>query len=117
MKNFHHEGGCPVRDVLARLGDKWTLLVLITLKVNGTMRFGDILKTIGDISQRMLTVTLRHLETDGLVERTVFPEVPPKVEYGLTENGYSLMSHIEALVDWAQEHKEEILARRGLVDK
>ena len=69
---------CPVRDVLSRLGDKWTMLVLVTLKANGTMRFCDIQKTIGDISQRMLTVTLRSLETDGLIVRKVYAEVPPR---------------------------------------
>lgn len=113
MKSFHHEGVCPVRDVLDRLGDKWSMLVLITLKANGTMRFSDIAKSIGDVSQRMLTVTLRHLETDGLVERTVFPEVPPRVEYELTKMGQSLIPHIENLVAWAEEHKEFILSRRA----
>ena len=68
MKNFHPTGNCPVRDVICRLGDKWSMLVLITLNANGTMRFSDIHKTIEDISQRMLTVTLRTLESDGLVE-------------------------------------------------
>ena len=77
MKNFHPTGNCPVRDVLSRLGDKWSMLVLTTLSVNGTMRFSDIHKTIDDISQRMLTVTLRTLEADGLVHRKVYPEVPP----------------------------------------
>lgn len=113
MKNFHHVGACSVRDVLDRLGDKWTMLVLITLKANGTMRFNDIAKSIGDVSQRMLTVTLRHLEADGLVSRQVYPEVPPRVEYELTESGYSLMPHIENLVAWALEHQDEILSRRS----
>ena len=112
MKSFHHEGICPVRDVLSRLGDKWSMLVLITLKANGTMRFSDIAKSIGDVSQRMLTVTLRHLETDGLVERNVFPEVPPRVEYTLTQMGWSLIPHLESLVAWAEEHKDIILSRR-----
>ncbi|HJD95326.1 MAG TPA: helix-turn-helix transcriptional regulator [Bacteroides togonis] len=113
MKSFHHEGICPVRDVLSRLGDKWSMLVLITLKANGTMRFSDIARSIGDVSQRMLTVTLRHLETDGLVERCVFPEVPPRVEYTLTQMGQSLMPHLENLVAWAEEHEEVILSRRA----
>lgn len=98
MENFHHTGGCPIRDVLSKLGDKWTMLIMVTLKTNGTMRFCDIQKTIGDISQRMLTVTLRSLETDGLVIRKVYAEVPPRVEYSLTEMGHSLMPHIESLV-------------------
>ena len=75
MKNFHPDDNCPVRNVLCRLGDKWSMLVLITLNANGTMRFCDIHKTIADISQRMLTVTLRTLETDGLVSRRVYAEV------------------------------------------
>lgn len=112
MENFHHGDTCPIRDVLSRLGDKWTMLVLITLKTNGTMRFGDIQKSIGDVSQRMLTVTLRSLETDGLIVRRVYAEVPPRVEYALTETGYSLMPHIESLVDWALEHMTDILERR-----
>lgn len=91
MKNFHPTGNCPIRDILCRLGDKWSMLVMITLNTNGTMRFSDIQKTISDISQRMLTVTLRTLETDGLVSRTVYAEVPPRVEYQLTETGQTLM--------------------------
>ena len=87
MRNFHRDGVCPVRDVLCRLGDKWTTLVLVTLHANGIMRFSDIQRTIGDISQRMLTVTLRSLETDGMLERKVYAQVPPKVEYRLTERG------------------------------
>ncbi len=114
MENFHHIGTCPIRDVLSRLGDKWSMLILVTLKTNGTMRFCDIRKTIGDISQRMLTVTLRSLETDGLIDRKVYAEVPPRVEYCLTEIGYSLMPHVESLVGWALEHIDDILNRRSL---
>ncbi len=93
MKNFHPTGNCPVRDVICRLGDKWSMLVLITLNANGTMRFSDIHKTIEDISQRMLTVTLRTLESDGLVERKIYAEVPPRVEYYLTDTGGTLIPH------------------------
>lgn len=82
--NFHPTGSCPVRDVLARLGDKWSMLVLMTLHANGVMRFNEIRRTIGDISQRMLTVTLRSLERDGLIRRELFAEVPPRVEYRLS---------------------------------
>ena len=78
MKNFHPTGNCPVRDVLSRLGDKWSMLVLITLSANGTMRFSDIHKTIADVSQRMLTVTLRTLESDGLIERKVYAKFLPE---------------------------------------
>lgn len=112
MKNFHPTGNCPIRDILCRLGDKWSMLVMITLNTNGTMRFSDIQKTISDISQRMLTVTLRTLETDGLVSRTVYAEVPPRVEYQLTETGQTLMPHIENLVGWASEHMTVIFESR-----
>ncbi|SHE28377.1 transcriptional regulator, HxlR family [Bacteroides faecichinchillae] len=115
MKNFHPTGGCPVRDVISRLGDKWSMLVLITLNANGIMRFSDIHKTIGDISQRMLTVTLRTLEADGLVERKVYAEVPPRVEYCLTDTGGSLIPHIEGLVRWALKNMNVILEHRQKV--
>ena len=111
MENFHRMDACPVRDVLSRLGDKWTMLVLVTLKANGTMRFCDIQKTIGDISQRMLTVTLRSLETDGLIVRKVYAEVPPRVEYNLTETGCSLMPHIESLVRAKSSTLEPMVCR------
>lgn len=115
MKNFHPTGNCPVRDVLCRFGDKWSILVLITLNANGTMRFNGICKTIDDISQRMLTVTLRTLEADGLVERKIFAQVPPRVEYSLTDMGRSLIPHIEGLVDWALEHMSSIMEKRRMV--
>ena len=114
MKNFHPTGNCPVRDVLSRLGDKWSMLVLITLSANGTMRFSDIHKTIADVSQRMLTVTLRTLESDGLIERKVYAEVPPRVEYCLTERGLSLIPHIHGLVDWALQQMSGIMESRVL---
>lgn len=112
MKNFHHTENCPIRDVLSRLGDKWSMLVLISLEANGVMRFSDIQKSIADISQRMLTVTLRSLEEDQLIRRKVYPEVPPRVEYALTETGLSLMPHINSLVGWALEHMDTILEGR-----
>jgi len=104
FKNFHPDGTCPIRDCLSRLGDKWSMLVLVTLHANGVMRFSDIHRTIRDISQRMLTVTLRYLETDGMVERNVYAEVPPRVEYRLSATGESLIPHIDGLVGWALEH-------------
>jgi DNA-binding HxlR family transcriptional regulator len=108
MKNFLPVKDCPVRGILSRLGDKWSLLVLIALEVNGTMRFNDIQKCIGDISQRMLTVTLRSLETDGLIERTIYAEVPPRVEYFLTESGNELLPYIQSLVSWAMKYSDNI---------
>lgn len=117
MKNFHPTGNCPVRDVISRLGDKWSMLVLITLNANGTMRFSDIHKTIEDISQRMLTVTLRTLESDGLIERKIYAEVPPRVEYYLTDTGGTLIPHIEGLVGWALENMDTILEHRKVTDR
>ena len=105
MKNFHHVGVCPIRDIISKLGDKWSLLVLVTLNANGVMRFTEIQKTIGDISQRMLTVTLRSLEDDGLVIREVYPQVPHKVEYYLPDKAKSLILHIGQLVKWALENE------------
>ena len=104
MKNFHPTGNCPVRDVLSRLGDKWSMLVLITLSANGTMRFSDIHKTIADVSQRMLTVTLRTLESDGLIERKVYAEVPPRVEYSLTEIGQEFKVVLDAVENWGLDY-------------
>ena len=112
MQNFHPNGNCPIRDVLSRLGDKWSMLVLITLHTNGTMRFSDIHKTIADVSQRMLTVTLRTLESDGLVKRKVYAEVPSRVEYCLTERGLSLIPHLEGLVNWALQQMPGIMESR-----
>ena len=112
MQNFHPNGNCPIRDVLSRIGDKWSMLVLITLHTNGIMRFSDIHKTIADVSQRMLTVTLRTLESDGLVERKVYAEVPPRVEYRLTERGLSLIPHLEGLVSWALQQMPGIMESR-----
>lgn len=91
---------CPVRNVLSRFGDKWSLLVLLTLHSNCRLRFSAIHRSISDISHRMLTVTLRTLEADGLIGREVYGEVPPRVEYFLTDKGRSLIPHVEALVDW-----------------
>ena len=113
MKNFHPNACCPIRDVLSRFGDKWSMLVLTTLNTNGTMRFSEIQKTIVDISQRMLTVTLRSLENDGLVLRTVYAEIPPRVEYKMTVLGESLMPHIQNLVDWAINNQKAILEMRN----
>jgi DNA-binding HxlR family transcriptional regulator len=113
LKKFEANGHCPVRNVLSRLGDKWSILVLTTLKVNGRLRFSDIQRTIGDISQRMLTVTLRSMEADGIISREVYAEVPPKVEYELTALGDELFVHISALVGWAETNMNTILACRN----
>ncbi|WP_029906633.1 helix-turn-helix domain-containing protein [Prevotella sp. 10(H)] len=117
MKTFLHIEACPIRDIISRLGDKWSLLVLATLNVNGTMRFNDIHKSIGDISQRMLTVTLRSLEADGLVVRKIYAEVPPRVEYKLTESGSELMPYLNNLVEWAVKNMENIENNRKKYEK
>jgi DNA-binding HxlR family transcriptional regulator len=104
---------CPIRNVLDRFGDKWSILVLLTLGDQGTMRFNELNAAIDDISQKMLTVTLRTLEADGLVSRKIYPEVPPRVEYRLTPLGSSLLPHIQGLVDWAAVNMGTILKSRG----
>lgn len=104
--------GCPIRNVLARIGVKWSLLVVWTLNGAATMRFGELMRALPDISQKMLTVTLRTLEEDGLVSRRIYPEIPPRVEYALTERAHSLLPHVEALIGWAIEHQEAIVADR-----
>lgn len=113
MQNFHHINVCPIRDIISRISSKWAMLVLVTLHSNGTMRFNDIQKSIGEVSQRMLTVTLRSLEADGLIHRKVYPEVPPRVEYKLSERGESLMPSLQSLIDWALEHANEIMEDRN----
>jgi len=102
---------CPVRNVLDCIGDKWSLLTLMTL-TQGTLRFSELKRAIGDISQRMLAKTLRQLEADGYVSRKVYPTVPPKVEYRLLHQGESLLEHVGPLVDWAIEHHEDIRKSR-----
>ena len=102
---------CPVRDVLDRIGDRWSLLVLSELK-GGTRRFSVLRRAIDDISQRMLAQTLRHLEQDGLLVRTVHPTVPPQVEYALTPLGLSLLDPVDALIAWATRNHDAIREAR-----
>lgn len=106
---------CTVRQILDRVADKWSLLVISLLK-NDTMRFTELRREIDGISQRMLTVTLRNLERDGLIARTVYPEVPPRVEYRLTPLGCTLLGTIDALVAWTEEHQSEIARARAEFD-
>ncbi len=103
---------CPIRNILSRLGDKWSLLTLYTLEHGGTLRFGALQRAMPDISQKMLTATLRTLEEDGLVSRRVYPEIPPRVEYALTGRALSLLPHLDALIGWATEHADAILRDR-----
>jgi DNA-binding HxlR family transcriptional regulator len=102
---------CPIRNVLDRLGDAWSLLVILRLREE-PRRFNALKREIGDISQRMLAVTLRHLERDGLVSRSVFATNPPQVEYALTPLGRSLAGPIDVLTDWARKHHEAVKQAR-----
>lgn len=104
---------CPVTDVLRRVGDKWTVLVIVLLGAR-PHRFNALHRGIDGISQRMLTRTLRALEQDGLVQRTVFPTIPPSVEYDLAPLGRSLLVPLSALADWAITHQPEIARARGV---
>lgn len=103
-------------DILNRIGDKWSVMVVGRLK-GGTMRFSELRRAIDGVSQRMLTLTLRNLERDGLVTRTVYPEIPPRVEYALTDLGQTLTGPIGALWDWAAEHQDAIARSRNSYDR
>jgi DNA-binding HxlR family transcriptional regulator len=107
-----HDSCLAVREVLDRVGDKWSVLVVGLLR-DGPRRFSDLRRSIVGISQRMLTLTLKALERDGLVTRTVFPTIPPKVEYALTELGLTLLGPITALAEWAQGNRESIQKARA----
>src|SRR5476649_1707613 len=104
-----------VSEVLARVGDKWTVLVVSTLG-DGPKRFNELRRALGSISQRMLTLTLRGLERDGLVTRTVFATIPPRVDYELTKLGRSLLEPVSALGLWARKNRPAIQAARGRFD-
>ncbi len=106
---------CPIRNVLAKICDKWSLLVIYTLNAHGheSLRFNVLRKLIPDISQKMLTTTLRKLEEDGYVTRKVFAEVPPRVEYSLTPRAVSLIPIIDELIDWAAQNMAAILKDRN----
>jgi len=109
-KEYH--GFCPVRDIMDHFGDKWSLLAILNLGYSGKTRFNELKNKIEGISQRMLTVTLRSLERDGLITRKIFAEVPPRVEYELTPIGKSLLQQIWELAQWASDSMEEILKAR-----
>lgn len=103
---------CPIRNVLSRVGDKWSLLVLYSLQHREPVRFKELQRQIPDISQKSLTQTLRTLEVDGFVTREVFPEVPPRVEYSLTPRALSFLPLVENIIKWATENIEEIIKDR-----
>ena len=106
-------GLCPVRDILDRIGDKWSLLIILHLGVTEPLRFNELRKSIDGISQRMLTVSLRSLERDGLIQRQVYAEVPPRVEYRLTGIGRSLLKTVAELEQWATAHAPSIAQARA----
>ncbi|THF66427.1 helix-turn-helix transcriptional regulator [Pseudothauera nasutitermitis] len=109
------EGACPIRDVLDQLGDKWSML-LIFLLASGARRFGELRRELPDISQRMLTQTLRDLTRNGLATRTVHPTRPPSVEYALTPQGFALLEALGPLLRWAEAHHDYIRAARRRFD-
>ena len=102
---------CPIRHVISRFGDKWSMLVLFMLhrSETGILRFNEIRRLMTDCSQKMLSQTLKNLEQSHLVHREVYPEVPPRVEYSLTDTGKSLMPAIMALINWGKEHFNEVV--------
>ena len=115
-RNLHEPEDClAVSEVLSRVGDKWTVLVVWTLG-DGSKRFNELRKALGSISQRMLTLTLRALERDGLVTRTVFPTIPPRVDYELTELGRSLLDPVSELGTWARKNRPAIEKARHRFD-
>jgi DNA-binding HxlR family transcriptional regulator len=108
---------CPaVREVLSRVGDKWSVLVVVLLK-DGPQRFSELRRAIEGISQRMLTLTVRSLERDGLITRTIYPTIPPRVDYELTRLGETLLEPVAALATWAEENRTDIQAARAKFDK
>ncbi|MDE1568306.1 winged helix-turn-helix transcriptional regulator [Aquabacter sp. P-9] len=115
--DFREDRCCPVaRDVLTRVGDKWTVYTVIVLG-SGPKRFNELKRAVDGISQRMLTLTLRTLERDGIVTRTVFPTVPPRVDYALTPLGMTLLRTLKELHDWVSSHADEIQQARDAFDR
>ena len=112
----HTPANCHAREMLARVGDKWSVYVIHVLDDAGTLRFNELRSAVDGISQRMLTVTLRGMERDGLVLRTVYPEVPPRVEYALTPLGRTLRQLVRGLVEWSGAHLAEVDAARAEYD-
>lgn len=101
LKKYAGIEACPIRNVISRFSGKWSMLILCVLAENAVTRFNEIGKAIPDISPKVLTETLKSLEADGLISRMVFAEIPPRVEYSLTDKGRSLMPHLEGLIGWA----------------
>lgn len=100
---------CPIRNILSRMSDKWSLLILNTLNQNGKMRYKDLNHAIPDISQKMLSSTLKKLEEYRLVNRKMYREIPPRVEYSLTDTGKELMPAMGMMIEWALDHFDEVM--------
>ena len=112
----HTPTNCRAREMLVRVADKWSMYVIHVLADGGPLRFSELRRRVDGVSQRMLTVTLRGLERDGLVRRTMYPEVPPRVEYALTPLGATLREIVHALIDWSGAHLAEVDAARARYD-
>lgn len=110
LKKFTCIESCPVRNVISRFSGKWSMLVICVLAQNDATRFNAIGKAIPDISPKVLTATLKSLESDGFITRKIYPEIPPRVEYSLTALGHSLMPVIGNLITWAMDHFDEIVS-------
>ena len=106
MKKF--ESFCPVRDVLSQIGDKWSVLAMVSMQKYGVCRFRDFQKDMPDVSRKMLSQTLKDLERYNLVSRKVYPEVPPRVEYSLTKLGESFLSPMNNVINWILDNKENL---------
>jgi DNA-binding HxlR family transcriptional regulator len=116
LKDTKQSSNCAaMSDVLNRIGDKWSVMV-VGILARGTLRFNELKREINGVSQRMLTLTLRNLERDGLVTRTIYAEIPPRVEYGLTELGRTLTGPIGSLWDWSAANHQAIVAARSAYD-
>jgi DNA-binding HxlR family transcriptional regulator len=112
----YNTAGCPSRLILDRIADKWTTLIIGILAQSKHRRFNELRRMIGGISQKMLTQTLRDLERDGLVTRTIFPEIPPRVEYELTQLGRTLCGPLGSLTQWAHDHMDEVKGAQARFD-
>jgi len=102
---------CPIRNILSRFSDKWSLLILCSLEAGGTMRYRQLNSSIPDISQKVLSSTLKRLEEDKLIARKAYAEVPPRVEYSLTRMGKDILPAVQMMISWAQEHFDEIVKK------
>lgn len=117
LNQFSDVSNCPVRNIVARFGAKWPMLILLLLDVLGTARFSDIARHIPDISSKVLSKELKTLEADGLISRQAYAEIPPRVEYTLTERGTTLIPLLLPLIEWAKENMKPIQKSRKHFDK